>query len=91
MFLNFCEANAARLKAAVNATILRDGQVRFLAGEPLDPAISEHVALLTTLENTFNRTAAELATERVPKDVTSLGRSSPTTRRIAAMSDDRRS
>jgi len=57
----------------VNATILRDGQVRFL-GEPLDPAIREHVTLLTTLENTFNRTAAVLATERVPKDVTSLGR-----------------
>ena len=62
---------------AVNATILREGHARFLAGEPLDPAISEHVALLTTLENTFNRTAAELATERVPKDVTSLGRILP--------------
>ena len=36
--------------AAVNATILRDGQVRFLAGEPLDPAIREHVTLLITLE-----------------------------------------
>ena len=60
--------------AAVNATILRDGHVRFLAGEPLDPAIREHVTLLTTLENTFNRTAAVLATERVPKHVTSLGR-----------------
>jgi hypothetical protein len=58
----------------VNATILRDGQVRFLAGEPLDLAIREHVTLLTTLENTFNRTAAVLATEWVPKDVTSLGR-----------------
>jgi len=58
----------------VNATILRDGQVQFLAGEPLDPAIREHVTLLTTLENTFNRTAAVLANERVPKDVTSLGR-----------------
>ena len=57
----------------MNATILRDGQVRFLAGEPLDPAIREHVTLLTTLENTFNRSAAVLA-KRVPKGVTSLGR-----------------
>ena len=32
------------------------------------------MTLLTTLENIFNRTAAVLATERVPKDVTSLGR-----------------
>jgi len=36
--------------AAVNATILRDGHARFLAGEPLDPAIREHVTLLITLE-----------------------------------------
>ena len=52
----------------MNATILRDGQVRFLAGEPLDPAIRERVTLHTTLENTSNRTAAVLATEQVPKD-----------------------
>jgi len=49
--------------AAMTATVLRDMQCRWLKGEEV--STSE----LATVENTFNRTAAALGTQRRPRDV----------------------
>ena len=49
--------------AAVDAAVLRDLQVRWLRGEEVE------AAMLATIENIFNRTAAVLGTKRRTKDV----------------------
>ena len=49
--------------AAVDAAVLRDLQVRWLRGEEVEAAI------LATVENVFNRTAAALGTKRRPREV----------------------
>jgi hypothetical protein len=50
--------------AAIDAAILRDLQVRWLHGEGVEAAV------LATLENTFNRTAAALGTKRRTRELT---------------------
>lgn len=49
---------------ALTAAMIRDAGVRWLKGEPMDPAT------IATLTNTFNRTAAMLGWQRRAKDVT---------------------
>lgn len=49
--------------AAVDAAVLRDLQVRWLRGEEIEAAV------LATIENVFNRTAAALGTKRRTRDV----------------------
>ena len=50
--------------AALDAAVLRDLQVRWLRGEPVE------VTQMATIENTFNRTAAAVGTKRRARDVT---------------------
>jgi hypothetical protein len=52
--------------AAMDVAILRHLQASLLRGEPVS------VPEMTSLENTFNRTAQHLGTKRRPKDVTPL-------------------
>lgn len=52
--------------AALTAVVLRDLHVRWLKGQEV--SISE----MSTLTNTFNRTAAALAAERKPKDALTI-------------------
>jgi len=52
--------------AALTAVVLRDLHVRWLKGEEVV------MAEVSTLTNTFNRTAAALATERKPKDTLTI-------------------
>jgi hypothetical protein len=50
--------------AAMGAAMLRDLHVRWMKGEAVEPSA------VSTFENTFNRTAAALGTQRRAKDVT---------------------
>lgn len=50
--------------AVLTAAILKDAGIRWLKGEPIDPGT------ISSLENTFNRTAAALGWKRRARDVT---------------------